>query len=622
MTDGREHEPARARAGRSRPDVTGRSADAGRVGRRSFLLGVGLAGATAVSRPALAATRYNPGFDYSPDTPDVGQEVTFDASESGRDEDIYGYDWYVEGDWWDDGVTTTVTFEAKGEFEVTLEVDYVEEGTKRTTETVVVGNEKPVPAIEHTPTYPKPGETAGFDGTGSYDPDGTITNYAWYVEGEWITGDEVMEYTFEAEGRYEVQLEVKDNYDRVSRATEYVDVMEETPTPTESPTPTSTDSPTPTETPTATDTPTATETPAPAADEQSGGDDDESTTGEDDDGMGLTTMLGLGAGALVTALVGGGAMMLRGGSDDGGDGGTAAAAAGGGTTERADPEVMVDRGDEHVEEAEAAIAEDRHDDAIDAWETAVDAYEHALEGVDDREEEAFAAAVRRSKTSAERAIEDARRERAAAELDDRTEATGEAIAEGERLLSEGDHEGTREAFERARRLADEGTDVAEEWDLDDTDALLDARATAARGIVESDLADVEDDLADAAALRDEDPEAAVEAHEAVVEDLEEIHAPEDLAEDREALLSEARRGALDTEVDAAREQVADADALAEDGDLTGARVKLQRARQRLREVSDRASDRGFTDQREAASDLVDDCAERIERLSDRIDGSD
>src|SRR6266702_7942485 len=47
------------------------------------------------------------------------------------------------------------------------------------TTTEMVNDRPPVSSFTFNPTNPSAGQTVSFDATGSADPDGTITNYAW-----------------------------------------------------------------------------------------------------------------------------------------------------------------------------------------------------------------------------------------------------------------------------------------------------------------------------------------------------------------------------------------------------------------------------------------------------------
>jgi hypothetical protein len=112
------------------------------------------------------------------------------------------------------------------------------------------------------------GETITFDGSGSYDPDGTIVLYEWDFESDGVfdfsspnpTATHI--YTTEFSGM--VTLRVTDNSGGIGTDTASVDITV-TPTPTNTPTATPTWTPTeiPTTTPTETSTPTVTSTPTP-----------------------------------------------------------------------------------------------------------------------------------------------------------------------------------------------------------------------------------------------------------------------------------------------------------------------------------------------------------------------
>ena len=76
-------------------------------------------------------------------------------------------------------------------------------------------NRPPVAAFTYTPTENiYPGTTIHFDGSGSYDPDGTITAYSWWWDDG--SGDAnpypTANHTFKKPGVYHVSLEVQDNW--------------------------------------------------------------------------------------------------------------------------------------------------------------------------------------------------------------------------------------------------------------------------------------------------------------------------------------------------------------------------------------------------------------------------
>lgn len=68
-----------------------------------------------------------------------------------------------------------------------------------------------------------------FDGSGSYDPDGIITNYTWYFGDGNISYGETVEYIYSADGHYDVSLNVTDNGGKHDNVTETVHIFNNPP---------------------------------------------------------------------------------------------------------------------------------------------------------------------------------------------------------------------------------------------------------------------------------------------------------------------------------------------------------------------------------------------------------
>jgi PKD repeat protein len=76
------------------------------------------------------------------------------------------------------------------------------------------GNQPPVAAASATPTSGAVPLTVAFDGSGSSDPDGTITAYAWDLDGDGQYDDSTAQkpsFTYTTGGTYTVRLRVTDN---------------------------------------------------------------------------------------------------------------------------------------------------------------------------------------------------------------------------------------------------------------------------------------------------------------------------------------------------------------------------------------------------------------------------
>ncbi len=99
------------------------------------------------------------------------------------------------------------TYAASGTYTVTLNVTDNDGHTGSASETLMVEGPPPTAAFTSNMTYAK----ASFNGGGSTDPDGTITNYAWEF-GDGVTGAGVTtQHSYTTSGTYTVTLTVTDN---------------------------------------------------------------------------------------------------------------------------------------------------------------------------------------------------------------------------------------------------------------------------------------------------------------------------------------------------------------------------------------------------------------------------
>lgn len=154
-------------------------------------------------------------FDFTPESPTAGEEVSFDASESFASRaytDITSYEWDMTGDGSYDqqGETTKASFEA-GETEVTLRVTDQNYLTGKSTQTVSVGStdSQPTATFSFAPASPEASEPVSFDASASAD-DGTVDSYEWDFDGDGTIEQNGAqpEYTFETSGEYQVKLRV------------------------------------------------------------------------------------------------------------------------------------------------------------------------------------------------------------------------------------------------------------------------------------------------------------------------------------------------------------------------------------------------------------------------------
>lgn len=120
---------------------------------------------------------------------------------------------------------TSVTYSKAGKYAVKLTVTD-EQGLYSTyCDTIVVNptNMAPVADFTYTPLLCKVNEKVTFTST-SYDEDGTIDSYQWFIDEKEEASEGVFDYTFTKKGFINVSLIVKDNKGETSRkeATVYV----------------------------------------------------------------------------------------------------------------------------------------------------------------------------------------------------------------------------------------------------------------------------------------------------------------------------------------------------------------------------------------------------------------
>ena len=89
-----------------------------------------------------------------------------------------------------------------------------------------VGNQNPRAYFAYSPTAPMPGEIISFDASASYDPDGTITSYSWdFGDGtKSLSSNSITGHSYLIDGRYTVELTVRDNSGAVNSACAVVQV--------------------------------------------------------------------------------------------------------------------------------------------------------------------------------------------------------------------------------------------------------------------------------------------------------------------------------------------------------------------------------------------------------------
>jgi PKD repeat protein len=146
-------------------------------------------------------------FVVNPTEPEVGQSVTFDASDSTGDITAYRWDFTGDGETDNTGETATYAFEEAGQTTVTLTVETADGDTGETSRDVQVAPE-PIAAFEWDPAGPRVGETITFDAS---ETAGSIASYRWDFTGDGEIDDtgETVTRTFEESGEQFIELVVE-----------------------------------------------------------------------------------------------------------------------------------------------------------------------------------------------------------------------------------------------------------------------------------------------------------------------------------------------------------------------------------------------------------------------------
>lgn len=149
-----------------------------------------------------------------PDSASVGEEVTFDASESSDDGDIVAYQWDFDADGvpdrTTDGPVVSHRFPVVGEQSVGLTT--VDDSGQTDNETValsIVDEQPPEPRISASDWTVGVGEPVTFDATRTSD-NNRITSYNWSFGDTAIASGVFVKHSYATPGTYDVTLQVTD----------------------------------------------------------------------------------------------------------------------------------------------------------------------------------------------------------------------------------------------------------------------------------------------------------------------------------------------------------------------------------------------------------------------------
>ncbi len=167
-------------------------------------------------------------FVWYPSNPDIGQNVTFDASSSIDPEgEGLEYKWdFGDGDFvdWSDNPIVEHVFDSEGSYLITLTVREKTLNPKynSSSKTINIENVNQLPVASFTmildpiENHVRENEDIRFDASSSYDPDGEIVNYKWDFNNDGtfdITGSDktIVYHNYSDEGDYTARLTVTDN---------------------------------------------------------------------------------------------------------------------------------------------------------------------------------------------------------------------------------------------------------------------------------------------------------------------------------------------------------------------------------------------------------------------------
>ena len=143
----------------------------------------------------------------------VNEPVQFDGSgSSDPDGTIVAYDWDFGDGSTGSGAMPTHTYMVDGTYNVTLTVidDMGATDSAGTTATIGLDNQAPIADVNN-PYNGTVDEPVQFDGSDSYDPDGTIVAYDWDFGDGSIGSGATPTHTYTVDGIYNVTLTVTDD---------------------------------------------------------------------------------------------------------------------------------------------------------------------------------------------------------------------------------------------------------------------------------------------------------------------------------------------------------------------------------------------------------------------------
>lgn len=164
-------------------------------------------------------------FIINPSEGTLQSVYQLDASDStdegGR---ITSYQWEISDGTTARGIRVKKEFTKRGTYNVKLTVTDDRGGTSTAQKSVEVGtNKPPVASLSVNPAGGSQLTLFTFDGSGSFDPDGTIQSFRWEIDGKFVFG-KVITARFPKPGEFDVLLKVRDSGGADSYARKKMDI--------------------------------------------------------------------------------------------------------------------------------------------------------------------------------------------------------------------------------------------------------------------------------------------------------------------------------------------------------------------------------------------------------------
>ncbi len=167
-------------------------------------------------------------IQINPESPTLGQQVTFNASES-IDEDgvIRSYQWNLGNGYSPTNITASTVYNYSGTYIISLTVTDDEGAKGYATQILSISdNQDPTASFSFEPQSPKENEVVTFNAATSSDPDGFISRFSWDF-GDGASGNgSVVQHRYQNAGSYLVSLKVTDNHNGTHTIIKDIQVMQ------------------------------------------------------------------------------------------------------------------------------------------------------------------------------------------------------------------------------------------------------------------------------------------------------------------------------------------------------------------------------------------------------------